>query len=614
MIALLMLASGCLKDPAEESAGRVSITPYYLLNEGGHETNSHATRTGNSSLTYVGGSCVLAGVESLDMDMPVYPRFLKTKDGRYLMFYHSGVYNPTTGVSSWAGRYCYVAQSSDLRNWSFSKKLFTIQSNVQSAYGDRLINRTYSGAYPARMADGNIIVASAYIGNYDPRHRMLDNGIAIRISSDEGESWSMERRLNVGTNWEPCVQVLPADSPHPGRVIIYYTDSCPYIDAAPDAWSKDIISTGVSYIYSDDNGKTWKPEDLLGNHLHAYRYLRDSNAKWKVYSDQMPCVIQLGGSSRLVGVSECDQALCSSSSTDYWVGVSYGEKDGSWGTPDADEVMPSEKYYGFKGCGPGIHQFASGETIVTYNYNVDKNGNRLLMRMADETAHNFGEEIRVFEDCELGGYGFWGESLIDNHILVAAVGGRGGDRGKGYKMQIGQYYLNHDISAASRKVKVDGSSSEWQRGDEALFAGSNGNCHATLRFSVSSDTLYCLVEVDASGSDASDCVNVYFADADRQVLASGDLWLKFSADGSSRVSRYNGKAWFTEDASVVSKTGYGDNCYIAEFSLRIGELPLSSSSSSVKLNFSCSDSVDGLSSIRSVTDPDTSVWIKLNIR
>ena len=62
MIALLMLASGCLKDPAEESAGRVSITPYYLLNEGGHETNSHATRTGNSSLIYVGGSCVLAGV------------------------------------------------------------------------------------------------------------------------------------------------------------------------------------------------------------------------------------------------------------------------------------------------------------------------------------------------------------------------------------------------------------------------------------------------------------------------------------------------------------------------------------------------------------------------
>ena len=98
-------------------------------------------------------------------------------------------------------------------------------------------------------------MVSEYRGLTDFRHRVKDNGLAIKTSSDEGKSWTMEKRINVGTCWEPRPLVLPS-----GRVIIYYTDSCPYIEGV---WSSPVISSGVSYIYSDDNGKTWKPDKPL---------------------------------------------------------------------------------------------------------------------------------------------------------------------------------------------------------------------------------------------------------------------------------------------------------------------------------------------------------------
>lgn len=611
VLSILALVS-CNKEEQNQPAPSVSVTPYNQLNSAGHTLNSHAGQTSNSTMTFIAGTYVKAGVNELNLEMPVYPRFFKTNDGRYLMFYHDGFYTASTQKSTWSGRNCYLAESEDMINWKFIKKLFPQQNNVQSVYGDRVINRSYSGSFPARMADGNIIVASAYMGNYDNRHRLLDNGLAVKISSDEGCSWTMEQRLNIGMNWEPCVLVLPEDSPHPGRVIIYYTDSCPYIDAGADAWKDNIISSGVSYVWSDDNGKTWQPQDLLDDHIHAYRYKRDENAKWKVYTDQMPGVIQLNGTHQLIGVSESNMAKCTSSATDYYIGISYGEKDGGWGTPDADGNMPREKKYDFKGCAPAVHQFTSGETIFTYNYNVDKDGNRFLLRIGDETGHNLGNEMRVFEDCSGAGYGFWGESLIDNHIVLMGIGGTGGTTGRNYYMQIGQYFLNHNIAASGYPVKVDGSNDEWKTSDEALYAGSGTKARATLRFSCNGGVLYGLAEVEASGAVNEDCINVYLSNPSADALSENDRWIMISSDSSIRSSYYNGKAWFADsdvNSYVVSK---GDNCYIVEFGIPMSLVP--AGNNAVKVNFSINDSVDGTQYIRSVTSKETSNWMKLMLK
>ena len=604
----------CHHQPGPDG-GASGITPYNLLNEG--EDPDAPRNTEASVLTYVGDSYVQLPQEVTEMEMPIYPRFIKTSDGRYLMFYHAG------NTDSWAGTNCAIAESPDLKNWKFVRQIFPIQRNVQGHY-DNLITRYYAGAHPLRLADGRLMAVASYRGGTDMRHRLLDNGLAIRFSSDEGASWTQEIRINVGTNWEPRPLLLPS-----GRVLIYYTDSCPFIDKG--IWDSAIVSSGVSYIYSDDNGRTWLPEDPLNEHLHAFRQLRDTKDGQKVYTDQMPGVICLKGSGGvLVGTGESNLAKCSSSTSNYWVCLAYSGPDGDWGSPDSDGNMPPDRINAaYKGAAPTIEQFPSGEVVLTYN-----NNNIFYMRLSDDTARNFGEQERFFGTTGIMGRGFWGSCLPDGHILVAGVGGSGGASGLGYPLQVGQYYLNHDIYAAAHSVKVDGNNREWPRSGQALFVGSRDSMHATLRASVSGGRLYFLAEVENPSWKAGASepyLSVYLSASDSDGLSEGDLNLKLSFDGKVRTSEWH-PGWFNADIDAACSVRAGDGWTLAEFSIPLSALPSASGSSAVstssgstassvassalapgpalRLNFALADH-DGLQSVRPVADPSPSLWPSL---
>lgn len=599
--ACVLLCAGCEKNPSHDDSP-AQVTPYYKLNKGDDAVDSHAGATDRSMLTFVGGSFVAPGSESLKLEMPVYPRFIKTNDGRYLMFYHNGTYNYDTGSVSWAGTYCCYAESADLKKWTYVKEVFPIQEKVNSvAYGD-VFTRTYAGPHPVRLADGNILVVASYRNSGDFRHRVKDNGLAVKISRDEGRTWSMEQRINVGTNWEPRPIVLPS-----GRVIIYYTDSCPFIEKV---WSQSIVSSGVSYIYSDDNGVTWKPDNPLDNHLWAFRQLRDEKNGVRCYTDQMPGVIKLNGSNRLVGCGESNMAKCSDSNTNYWISLAYSEEDGTWGDPDASGVMPRERCNAlFKGAAPTIEQFTSGETVLTYN-SSDGKSNVFRMHMGDHQARNWGDQMDVFFGSNNEKYGFWGSVLCDGHIMVAGVGGSGGgSQGKGYKMKIGHFYLNHDISASSHAVNVDGDNADWKDTDQALFVGSDSDLHATLRCSASGGRMCFLAEVDAEQATEADYIGVYLASASGHELAAGDIYLKISPKGESRFCTFK-KGWFTEDLSVQTASKIGEDCYIAEFSLPLSVLP---KGERVKVNFAVSDNKSSVQSLLPTLVTDTSKWLEIKL-
>ena len=586
---VLLLSCGHKADtPAD--GGPSGITPYYRLNQGEDLSLEHNTDL--SVLTFVGDSWILAGRDATQMDMPIYPRFIKTTDGRYLMFFHAG------NASSWAGEYCAYAQSSDLVNWSFCRQIFPINRNVQGHY-DNVITRYYAGAHPLRLADGRLMVVASYRGSADMRHNLLDNGLALKFSSDEGESWSQEVRINVGTNWEPRPLLLPG-----GRVIIYYTDSRPYVE---NVWNSAIVSTGVSYIYSDDNGKTWLPDDPLNNHIGAFRQLRDSKNGQKVYTDQMPGVICLKGNSILVGTGEANQAPCSSTSTNFHISLAYSGPDYDWGSPDADGNLPADRVNAaFKGAAPTIEQFPSGEVVLTYN-----NNNTFYMRTAGESARGFSDEERFFGTEGIMGRGFWGSVLPDGHVLVAGVGGSGGASGLGYSLQVGQYYLNHDIYSASHPVTLDGNNGEWPSSGQALFVGSRDKMHATLRSSVKDGRLYFLAEVEnpswTHGSPSA-YVSVYLASSGSGVLADGDLCLKLSFDGSVRASKWQ-NGWRNASAEVPCSVKEGTDWSLAEFSIPLSACP-SGAAESLKINFGVGDSIS-LQSVLPIADTSTQKWLTL---
>lgn len=589
---------------AEES--EAGITPYWELNQGDEPLNSHAGAFSKSMLTYVGNSYVQLGENVTNLPMVIYPRFIRTNDGRWLLFYHNGIYDSSRNVYTWAGTECYCLESYDMKHWSGMGKIFAREYNVPSPHGGTF-QRIYAGAHPLRLPDGRLMVVASYRRSGDFRHKLMDNGLAFRYSSDEGRSWSETQFINIGTNWEPRPIVLSS-----GRIVVYYTDSCPYVEGV---WESPVVSSGSSYIYSDDNGATWKPNDPLNNHLWAFRQLRDSKSGTNVYTDQMPGVIELNNSKQLVAVAEANHAKCDATTSDYWVSMAWSDSNGNWGSPDANGVMPSDRNNkAYKGAAPTIEQFRSGETVITYN-----NNNIFYMAFGDESGRNFLDPVRVFGTSSADypkGHGFWGSCLADGHVLLIGTAGEGGSAGSGFFIEVGQYYLNHNITASARAAEVDGKNREWKGTDQALFVGSNGNMHATLRASVSGGVLYLLAEMDGAAMAGSDYVRVYLANPSNTTIKAGDVYLQSNPSGSLGTYRNNGSSWASAGLNASAAAHKGNGFYIVEFSVPVSSLP---SSSALLVNFVVSDSVDGVQSLRTVpasttASKNTSTWQKLNLQ
>lgn len=583
------------------------ITSYTRLNASGHLPCSHAGELERSTLTPVGGSYRQLLYPVVHSEMPIFASFVKSGDG-FLMFYHKAYYNSSTGTNQWSGRRCAYVRSTNGVDWTFGKELFPPKNDVPGHYGN-IINVYYSGPYGVRMADGRILVVSAYRGSDDMRHKVLDNGLAIKISSDEGMTWSAEKLVNVGTCWEPHAIVLDGHSDHPGRVIIYYTDSCPYIEGV---WSSPVISTGVSYIYSDDNGVTWKPDDPLNEHLYAYRKYRGEKSGQRAYSDQMPAVIQLCGRKQLVGCGESNYNTLGSSTTDYWIDVAYSDADGGWGVQDSFGQMPADRLDKLcAGTGSTLAQFPSGESFIGYNHSLS--GESIFyFRRGDENARNWGAEQAVFSGASPAGRGKWGRFLCDNHLMIAAVGGAGGSEGLGYPLQVGLFYLNHNIHASTHNVAVDGDNEEWPDSDEALFVGSKGNMHGTARFCVRDGLLYILAEVENSSLSENDYFRLYFSSPLSSNVSSGDNFIQVKPSGKlSQKVLDASSAWETASLGAFAKVSRGTDFYYAEISVPLASLPFADGS--VLVNISTGDGVDGNQSILpSGTNVPTRNWPKIN--
>ena len=118
---------------AEES--EAGITPYWQLNQGTEPLNSQAGQMARSMLTYVGNSYVQLGEDVTGLPMVAYPRFIRTTDGRWLLFYHNGIYSQEKATYTWAGTECYYLESYDMKNWRSLGKIFARDYNVPSPHG-----------------------------------------------------------------------------------------------------------------------------------------------------------------------------------------------------------------------------------------------------------------------------------------------------------------------------------------------------------------------------------------------------------------------------------------------------------------------------------------------
>lgn len=305
-----------------------------------------------------------------------YPRIKKMRDGRYILFYQ-------TSQHSWS---VYCTTSGDLKNWAMPQLVFETRKILDGAD-----DMCYATADACVLDNGDIITVCSFRANQRFSSRMDLDGLMMRRSTDNGRTWQPEEVIYVGANWEPFVHQTGS-----GEVQVYFTHGAP----------KRVVentqgSTGVAIIRSFDRGRTWTPDvrdyPYAADRV-AQQYTRTTDAGVKMFTDQMPSVLQIRPHGRMALAMESHLA-----NGDYMISLAHTTRN--W--PDKlgmDENGPDDRQDNlFLGAAPYLARFPSGESVLAYNQ-----ASRQRIRLGDREAREFGDA-----ETFLPGNGFWGSILVD---------------------------------------------------------------------------------------------------------------------------------------------------------------------------------------------------------
>lgn len=485
---------------------KVNITPFEQLNQGAHELNSHAGATMRSSIKPMKHTLTLLTPDTTSLKWPSYPRVRVLPDGSYILFWQEGL-KPGDGN----GRHTLYARSNDMVNWKHMGYLWECE-NVVNALGDEDL-RVYTNANALVLSTGELMVCSSYrtIHTYNKMEHKSDHGIKIKFSKDGGLTWYGEKTIYHGPNWEAHLM-----ESRDGQIQVYFSESRPWT-----SWSH----SGTSLVVSDDGGKTWTPE--LGS--KPWRVMRK---KWwcedmgrYLLTDQMPVGIRLNGTDQLAFAMETVTGRVKGKQS-FSTSIVFSPEDGKWIPVEDEEDSDSPTYRldrvngDGNAAGPYLVQFPSGETVL-----LTTTRGKIYTQSGDERAHDWSEISTrpIFPDWA----GWPGAEVESAHTMLATTV----QRPKGWEKTIGlvRLALNHDITATSRRVRVDGRNREWKNTDEALFLGELSDAWATVRASQDKDNLYFLVEVSDTCMTSSDYVSLMLSEA--EAPASESLAVNVSADG-----------------------------------------------------------------------------------
>ena len=478
----------------EDPEAEVYIHTINELNSKAHEKDSHAADYRYSTLEQDYNSYnTYEGLSSLGIE-GYYSRIKLLDDGRYMLVFHNKNY----------GGSVYVAFGKDIDSFGRPTEIF---GQVQID-GER---KLYMTPDAEQMPDGRILVTCSYRSTSAYSTAIGKNGIALIYSDDGGKTWSEQKTVYYGTNWEPSILVTGEKSAN-----LFFTSTAPTIAL----YGFEERSGMVGMISTSDNGETWTPS-ITGApwkaQIVAQRFLgMDGNIKRM--TDQMPVATILNNGTTVLAVEE--QIGKSGSNPSFSLGFAYSNKAFNDVSLEIGESGPSDVIHNiFKGAGPYIRQFGSGETVLTYHWALT-----FRYRLGSSTAKQFNDEVTVFT-----GAGHWGSVEVDSsHTCVMTIGK------ESFGLYITRMYLNHVITAAKETPSVDGNGADWI-GDEAWFIGSDSQAQSSVRVAHDDDRVYVLCERIDKFVDKGDAFNLYFANE------SGDGFynIKINADGTYTAKRYN---------------------------------------------------------------------------
>lgn len=523
---------------------------------------------------------------------PTYVRVEKAACGDWIV-----LFNPPSGSGSsysLPGNTNVIARSKDLRSIYASEVLNTAVS-YNSIKGNTN-KRVYSGAYGLGLANGDFIIVSAYRPVNSYKSIPEENGLWIRRSTDGGKTFPTDaahsKPIFTGNIcWEPQLLQLPD-----GTVQCYFTlDEYSYETDSPEK-----VGSGFGLIESKDNGITWSDMKCV------VRQWSNNNSGGGRFTEQMPAVVLLNstdGTMTFGAAAEDHVEGYTTGSETFGISFFRSNSDGTWDSIplDGHSTGPAQAWrHCWSGGAPSMIQFPSGELVVTYStggYRMSRTANVTSWETGEHCAYRFISGLTWGSITKLSSH-----TLLHagNYFFPQADGTRPGG------LIFVQSALNHNITATSRTVKVDGLTDDWAVTDEALMLGGQSQAEAFIRCSRDDRYAYFLLEVPdddlmREGASTDDRVGIYLASPTDDVDASA-VRVTASFDGLLSASRFDpSRGWVEADGlgvevaatydGWINRRGTPDNGYVVEIAIPLAAVP--ASDGKILFNACLYDKVDG---------------------
>src|SRR5690606_21020073 len=167
---------------------------------------------------------------------------------------------------------------------------------------------------------------------------------------------------------------------------------------------------------------------------------------------------------------------------------------------------------------------------------------------------------------------------------------------------------------------VDADNDEWEGTDDALFVGAVSQAQATLRASVSADSVYFLVEVLDDFIEAADYVTIYLAPSNEsdEITRRQSYRLRLSYDGLKGCDVYN-YSWIENDLRANVRAAFRGTPdmtrdqhegYVVEVGIPRSELTINSNGQ-LLINLSIKDGDTAEHGITDTKGKSTAKWIPL---
>lgn len=438
-----------------------------------------------------------------------YARLVQLHDGRLACVYETSAGNIELVFSNNLGQ-----------SWGDPQTIFQAINNISMAVPEII-----------ELSDHSILVAC----NPRPRKPYTDDrkfGIKVRKSKDGGHNWLPEQLIYEAQStfengcWEPSFVQLPN-----GEVQLFFANEGVYTTSNEQ---------NISMLKSMDFGESWSANPVIVGFRKGHR-------------DGMPVPLLLPNQGELLvavednKVGEFKPTIYHEKLVDNWGDGYVSENDPRRSYQPLSDLLSNETYAG----APYLARLGTGEVLLSYQSNIERNNqwnlSSMVVEVGDNTGTLFSKRTVPFE-IPLSKSGLWNSiSVIENNTPVALTSTNAWSNSSTEVWMIKGHVIP-ELAILQGTANVDGQLNDdcWNK-DWPYFIGHKSNTQMNASLCADENNLYLAVSIDnLSNQKSSGNGIVLLLDTERKGYEKphhGIFAFTFNLDGSIKIEEGDFGGW-----------------------------------------------------------------------